>query len=503
MKTTKRLLSCLLVLAMLFALAIPAFAADEKGTITITDASNGETYYLIKVFDAKVAEGREAKGDGITYEGPVPAGLDTVFSWNEEKGTVEPATGATDKDGNFTEEALKTVKDYAKGIVDANAADTFKTTVAANGQAVFSDLDAGYYIVYTSFGTSVAVAVDSITPSISITEKTVNGGPEKPDPEKPLKNIKVDDEDKQDVSVDKGEAVSFSVEFKGANYKYNEETKQNEKVYEYSVVDKPAGMTIDWDNVVVKVGDDTLAPNDTASGAGYKVTDNTLTIYWTDNHQADGNSLYNNDVLVVVKYTGTLNEGETEASNSAKIDFNGGKEGIPEETPVKVYSTTVTINKHETNNTSKTLDGAKFKLYRLNPETQAKEYYVLGKDGKVTWGTETAATEVTTENGGAAKFVGLADGTYYLQETLAPNGYNLLDDDVTVTVEALKETDSKDNPDVKVHVSAFTVNVPNARGTVLPSTGGIGTTMFYVVGGLLVAAAVVVLVSKKRMGAEQ
>ena len=97
---------------------------------------------------------------------------------------------------------------------------------------------------------------------------------------------------------------------------------------------------------------------------------------------------------------------------------------------------------------------------------------------------------MVTDNYGAATFGGLADGTYYLVETKAPAGYNRLEEPAEIKVEG-SSTDT-----AKLSVTA---KVPNSTGTTLPSTGGMGTTVFYVLGFVLVMGAVVLLVTKKRM----
>lgn len=96
---------------------------------------------------------------------------------------------------------------------------------------------------------------------------------------------------------------------------------------------------------------------------------------------------------------------------------------------------------------------------------------------------------MTTDNNGTATFGGLADGTYYLEEIKAPAGYNQLTDPVEVKVEG-------GTAEVNLTVTA---KVENSAGTLLPSTGGMGTTVFYVLGFVLVMGAVVLLVTKKRM----
>ena len=103
------------------------------------------------------------------------------------------------------------------------------------------------------------------------------------------------------------------------------------------------------------------------------------------------------------------------------------------------------------------------------------------------------ATKVTTDGNGAARFDGLQDGQYTLVETKAPAGFNLLTAGVNVTVTGT--TDETGEP-VKVNLTQV---VENQAGTQLPSTGGIGTTIFYVVGGILVVGAGILLITKKRM----
>mgnify|MGYP004686166185 FL=1 len=112
-------------------------------------------------------------------------------------------------------------------------------------------------------------------------------------------------------------------------------------------------------------------------------------------------------------------------------------------------------------------------------------------DKKVEWVADmTAADVVKTDNDGAAYFKGLANGDYYLVETKAPDGYNQLTEPHKVTV-AGSSTDT-----TKLTAIA---KVANSTGTELPSTGGMGTTVFYVLGFALVMGAVVLLVTKKRM----
>ena len=133
------------------------------------------------------------------------------------------------------------------------------------------------------------------------------------------------------------------------------------------------------------------------------------------------------------------------------------------------------------------------KYYKYTPAQEA-EGTTPAVEAKVEWVDDLdEATKVTTDGNGAARFDGLQDSQYTLVETKAPAGFNLLTEGVNVTVTGT--TDETGEP-VKVNLTQV---VENQAGTQLPSTGGIGTTIFYVVGGILVVGAGILLITKKRM----
>ena len=131
------------------------------------------------------------------------------------------------------------------------------------------------------------------------------------------------------------------------------------------------------------------------------------------------------------------------------------------------------------------------------------------------------ATTLKSDANGLFKVIGLDDGTYYLKETKAPNGYNILKNDIKVQIEANTSNGQDGNGNVmelqalKVKVNdgpensgdcsngIVNITVENNKGSILPETGGIGTTIFYIVGVVLVLGAGVLLVTKKRMNADK
>lgn len=206
--------------------------------------------------------------------------------------------------------------------------------------------------------------------------------------------------------------------------------------------------------------------------------------------------------------------GTTGNKNETKLTY-GDNQHVDAE-PTKTYTWSFNIFKYFMNGTvEKALDGAKFILYRevsTNSETDY-EYAVMDNKGKIQdWVTgEEHATVLTSPADGKLTMSGLANGTYYLKETEAPQGYNPLENDIEIMITAANWTTSG-TPSAKIEYKTSTaegasfaeaengtVKVENKTGTVLPGTGGIGTTIFYVVGGGLMVAAAILLITKKRM----
>lgn len=227
---------------------------------------------------------------------------------------------------------------------------------------------------------------------------------------------------------------------------------------------------------------------------------------------------------VVVEYTAKLTEdavlednGTIKEENKVYVEFTNDydtfQKGNTPEKDVDVYSFTLDIYKYTDDNGESGyqegdthLADAQFQLYKTVGTTTyyAKANLVAGGEGgnyKITGWAEMTGDKVPTE---AATFItpesgkldidGLDLGTYYLLETKAPDGYNLLAEPIEITIEDTAGDDAT-TPTVKIPVE----HVENSSGVELPSTGGIGTTIFYTLGGLLAVGAAVFLVTKKRM----
>lgn len=207
-----------------------------------------------------------------------------------------------------------------------------------------------------------------------------------------------------------------------------------------------------------------------------------------------------NDTIIVT-YSATLNEnaviGETGNTNEAKLEY-GDKNTISSKTITKTYKIPV-FKYTKKNGTNEGLAGAIFTLSKnsngenpieLVKITETEDIYRVAKETEAAGITK--ITKVTTPENGSFTIIGLDADTYYLTKTKQPDGYNKLSNPVKIVIAA----------DGKITIGDKTVDqveVENKSGSLLPSTGGMGTTLFYIFGAILVIGSGVVLITKKRM----
>lgn len=473
MKRTRKLASLLLALVMVFALATTAFATEAgttttTGTITVDNPVAGQTYTAYKIFDvvyddARVNYSYTIKGDSEWY--------------NTVNGYATEANGLT-----LTPVADTTANTYVVTITDAFSAPKFAAALNAEvtgktgktltkaesaNTAAVSGLELGYYFV--SSNTGALCNLTTTNPDVTIHDKN----------DMPFEKTA------DQTNVDVGQTVNYTVTGKVPDY-----TGFN--AYTYKVADTMSeGLTFKKDVKVTVGGADVSTACTVAYDANGNANSFTVTIPVMN---------YQIGAEIKVTYSAVVNENAIAvvSKNNAKLIYSNDPttDSTNESEPVivNVYTSKIVIDKYETGKKTTKLPNAKFVLYKEEtPGTPASAVYYKWNDTdkKVEWVTEmTAATVMTTNDQGEATFGGLADGTYHLVETEAPAGYNPLTAPVPVTVAG----SSMDTTKLSV-----TAEVENKTGTTLPSTGGMGTTVFYVLGAVLVLGAVVLLVTKKRM----
>lgn len=510
MKHIKKLASLLLALVMVFALATTAFAEETAYSITINNSAKDHTYEAYQIFTGDLSGTTLSNivwGSGVSEAGQTALG-----------------------DAAAKAETLKTEADakaFAKAVAPYLTTAAGSANTVTDGKYVISGLAAGYYLVKDQDG-SLTGDADAYTEYIIkvVSDTTATPKSSVPTVEKKVKDtndstgVTSDWQDSADYDI--GDSIPFQLKATLAN---NVSSYTTYKVVFHDTLSK--GLTYNNDAKVYIGGTETNGFTVTATVNADGTT--TLTVS-CDDVKALGAG---NSSVITVEYTVKLNENAVlgsagnpnevylEYSNNPNKSENGNNEtGETPKDVVIVFTYKTIINKVDSENAP--LTGAAFKLEKL----------IKGKDGAAgTWTTvkEFTVDETTT----SFTFSGLDDGQYKLTETKTPAGYNTIDPiyfvieathDATADTPALtvlkayltdengnKKTEVKDGETVNIDLGtvdltagSITTTVVNKSGSELPSTGGIGTTIFYVLGGVLVLAAVVLLVTKKRMsGAEK
>lgn len=469
MKTMRKLFTVLLALAMTLALAVPAFAADT-GNITITNPQGDHTYTAYKIFDVTYS------GDHYSYTisnaDPVFSAVKAYADVTANGLTLTPVgnTGKYNVSIDAAAFSAASFAQYLKTKVGSLGTGTAFTQVGDTVKA--SDLTPGYYFVS---GTSGTVCELTTAKNIEIRDK--NEVPE----------IKKDVND-DDRTVEVGQKITYTITGKVPSTKgYTE--------YTYELTDTMSeGLTFNKD-VKVTIG-------------GTTVTDATITN--NENGFVASINMINYqkqiDAPVVITYTATVNEKAIQSNketNTATLKYSNdpaNKDSFKESSvEVEVFSFNIVINKYAAGNESTKLEGAKFVL----KNAEGKYYKYDANTKAVTWVVGKAdATEVTTDGKGVARFDGLQAGTYYLEETAAPAGYNQLTKDITIVLDKNGSATIDGFASAPGADHSLTAGVANSTGTMLPETGGIGTVIFVALGALAVICAGVFLVTNKRMSKE-
>lgn len=486
------MLALLAAFALVLAMAVPAWAASAAATgdnagsssITIDGAVNEKTYTLYRIFDVA-----SKTDDGMVYN--VTTAWKPFFEGNGA-GTEYVEIDSLGQVKKLKKEGFANDSENAKAFAAAALAwaktqsnIAVASVTAGNNEAKFTGLKEGYYLVDTTTGSLCSVG--NVTGSTAVTIKEKNGVPSVD------KQVQEDSDsswgDKNDAEI--GQEVNFKTTI---NVTAGNTTN-------YVLHDKMTGLTYKADSIQITKANGTVA---LTQGTDYTIETPkdgcSFEIKFVNNGKLNAGD------VVVVTYTATVNADAAVAgtgnTNETWLDY--GNDGHTTHDTTRTYVWEFKIYKYTKGageNETVDLPGAEFVLYKIN---NGVKYYIIANGNKLTgWAAEeNSATKFTSDNKGNISISGLDAGEYYLKETKAPDGYNKLTDDIKVVLT------NEYNESTNVGTAYFTygsskkadkVEVENNAGTTLPSTGGMGTTVFYVVGGGLMAVAVVLLVTKKRM----
>ncbi|MBR4068431.1 MAG: isopeptide-forming domain-containing fimbrial protein [Clostridia bacterium] len=496
MTTLKKLVSLALTVMLLCA----CFAANAA-TITMNGGTDGSQYSIYRILDATVSED----------------GTNIAYFLNDKYDEVlisvlgdEPIEALKALDGNATELDAK-----AKQIYDAIVAANIDPDATASGSNASADAGTGYVLVAETQlgdeGDTYSLLMLSTAKGNNININTKENVPQLEKKLKETNDTTGDVSGWQDgADYDLGDDVPFKL-IGTLSDRYD-----SYQTYYYQFTDEICdGLTFNKDvRVVVDNGGE---ETDVTSAFTTAETATGFTVTCTDLKQIP-NVTIDKDSEIVVYYTAKLNEqsviGSAGNPNKAMLTYNNNPyydgTGTGDDAPDSEKNTSVTpwdqvivftyeLDVDKVDGSSQPLEGATFQLMKKEKQEDGSDLYV-----------EVATIEGTSQSEFA--FQRLDAGEYLLKETKAPAGYNPVDDiTFTITADYDTEADSPafgtltvDHEDFEANATTgiISTGVINLTGTELPTTGGIGTTIFYVVGGVLVLLAVVLLVTKRRVGEE-
>lgn len=465
-------------------------SSTTKGTITITNAKEGETYKLYKILSLEsysyTGNDKDKGNYAYTLTGDTKwdnfiTNQATEYFKFDDTNKYLTWEGATDdaRVKEFAQLALKYARTESNNVQPLQKVEKTKSSTVK-----FDNLGLGYYLVDSSVG-SLCV-LNTTNPDFTIAEK--NGVPSV---EKGVSNIQNGTyESTNNASI--GDTVYFQTTITAQPGAQN-----------YVLHDKMTkGLTLKNDSIVVKKGESPVATSDyTLKTSGF-IDGCTFEIVFVQTF-CDG---LQKDEKITVTYSATLNAnaviGNDANTNTNKTLLSYGDSQKTTEVTTNTKTFKMDVFKYTENRNDKTkkdgLADAVFTLKKVGktntinfvketPDEINGDIYRVAKTGET--GT---VTTITSPDSGKFTIKGLSAGTYKLEETKQPAGYNKLSGPVTVVIDM----------DGKVTVGGTEVtqvDVENKTGTVLPSTGGMGTTMIYLIGGVLVLGSGVVLATKRRV----
>lgn len=549
MRKVKKLLGLLLAAVMVLAMGVPTFAASGSYTLTISGASDGHTYEAYQIFAGDLSENEQTLsnvkwGDGVNGE----ALLAALKGTEEEPTAYQTCMTAADVakvlesyENNSSE--MKAFADIAGQHLTKTTSGTASAYNEDSKSYTISGLAAGYYLVKDKD--------DSVPGTDAYTDfilKVVQNTTVTPKSDVPTVEKKVQEDDKynQDGGYGNGyndvadwnigDAVPFkligTLPTNFADY----------DIYQYIFHDTLSdGLDLNEGSIKVYYASDKAGTDKTEIPLGkYEVeapgTEGTdqcsFEVAFADLTSVEGVTA---NKYIIVEYTATLNKdaeiGLPGNPNKVYLEFsnnpNSGGEGDTGKTPedkVIVFTYELDVTKVDGADADTKLEDAEFKLYDENGK-----YVIVDADGKVIgWAdNEAGGSTLKSDENGLFKVSGLDDGTYWLKETKAPDGYNLITDPIKIEIKATTVNDqdwtAMEGPadaltalEIKVTVGSTTTSgngdtesgivetdIKNNKGAELPETGGMGTTIFYVLGAILVLGAGGLLIVRRRTDSEK
>lgn len=539
MKKAKKFLALLTAMVMTLAAAVPAMAAGETYTIKITapDAANDHEFAAYQIFAGTLSSentltdvewGAGIDENKLSY---LYAALKEVADTNNSKPfssmTQESAASVSDILAENSDDT--TLIQAFQELITEKENDSYKylsstsTAIEHAGDAedgiyTAADVAAGYYVIVDGKDVNAASFMLKVVGNVDVTAKmSVPSVTKYAGEETVTDNAKFSVGDEIPYTL-VGTTPNFSAE--GYTYKFTDTMDDALDLVYTASQSNPSQVE---GGVKVTIGNEENAVDITEK---FLITyeNHVLTIESNQDLKDSGLSA---DSEIYVTYTATVNSGITSGTgveNTVVVESQMNTDSATKTPEIKeqVYPITMIITKVDGEDDSKMLEGAKFQLYRKDADGTITGYATVTASGEFAgWtGNEKDAAELTTNAEGKITLVGIGAGEFYLKETEAPAGYNKLTDEVKIIIQSESETSATGTVQLKLlkyslndgqlttegvtlENGTIAFNIENNQGATLPSTGGIGTTIFYVIGGILVVGAAVVLIVRRRMSAEK
>lgn len=500
MKSIKRIIALLLTAVMTMTMSVTAFAADSSCSLTVNVKEEGQdlkgqTINLYKLFDVTTSKSDNKTNYAYTVNNTYKATLASTLGVNVDAKNDEFVRKVNEL--NATE-----VQDFANKFTAKALTSNLPTTATSNRIADFTksfkfdNLDAGYYLVYVTGGKEIQSSLVTVEKETN----TVNLKTEAPSIKK--------EADKTSVNI--GEVVKYTV-----TGFVPDTTGYDEYVYKIhdtlskglDFVNDATGTAVEGTSVKVTVafGEGVTDKGTAPATATLDTTKKTMSLdlsKWVRDNQANKGKEF-----TVTYYAKVNKDAVVKEKNSATLEYGNNLDETTTTTPSEAKTPTypLDINKIKAGTTTDRLAGAKFKLYSNKDDADAANdnaikvsgsngNYVVDPTSKNTVFESVASIDGQNYN---LHVNGLAAGIYYLVETKAPEGYNKLTAPIKVVITKTGDetwTISKDDTEEKDKI----IDVENSTGSLLPSTGGMGTIAFAVVAAILVFGVAVSFIRDKK-----
>lgn len=509
MKRMKRIMALMLAAIMMMAMSVTAFAAEgATGTHTLTvnvkstepaQDLKGQTINLYKLFDVTESKSGETTNYAYTVNNTYKAALVSALKIGETSKDEDFVKAVADQEATIQQFA----NDFtAKALTDNLGATKTSGKIAESKTSYeFTGLDAGYYLVYVTGGKEI----QSSLVTVDETTNTVNLKTEAPSIEKTA--------DKTTVNI--GDVVTYTVKgsipdttgYAQYVYKIHDELSTGlDFVNDAKGTALGAGATTV--NVTVAFTDNSVTAAGTTPTVATLDTANNRKMSLDLSEWVRANQANKGKEFTVTYYAKVNKDAVVTEKNNAKLEYGNNPTDTTTTTPSEAKTPTYPLDILKTKKDSNVkLAGAKFSLYTSEADAKngTNPIKVTGKNGNYVVDSNSTTTEFeSVENiegkGYNLRVNGLAEGTYYLVETKAPDGYNKLTAPVVIKITKSTDTDVNNwtiSKDGTVETDKI-IDIANSTGSLLPSTGGRGAIAFAVIAALLVFGVAVSFIRDKR-----